>query len=51
MAPVFGEAPQWPSPLGQMVATITNFTRLPIQDRLSIAGLLYAMLDLYRIDE
>ena len=50
-APVFGEAPQWPSPLGQMVATITNFTRLPIQDRLSIAGLLYAMLDLYRSDK
>jgi uncharacterized protein with NAD-binding domain and iron-sulfur cluster len=47
-APVFANAPQWPSPLGQMVATITNFTRLPIQDRLSIAGLLYAMLDLYR---
>jgi uncharacterized protein with NAD-binding domain and iron-sulfur cluster len=50
-APVFGDAPQWPSPLGQMVATITNFTRLPIQDRLSIAGLLYAMLDLYRSDK
>lgn len=50
-APVFGEAPQWPSPLGQMVATITNFTRLPIQDRLSIAGLLYATLDLYRSDK
>ena len=50
-APVFADAPQWPSPLGQMVATITNFTRLPIQDRLSIAGLLYAMLDLYRSDK
>jgi uncharacterized protein with NAD-binding domain and iron-sulfur cluster len=50
-APVFGDAPHWPSPLGQMVATITNFTRLPIQDRLSIAGLLYAMLDLYRSDK
>lgn len=50
-APVFGEAPQWPSPLGQMVATITNFTRLPIQDRLSIAGLLYTMLDLYRSEK
>ena len=50
-APVFAGAPQWPSPLGQMVATITNFTRLPIQDRLSIAGLLYAMLDLYRSDK
>jgi uncharacterized protein with NAD-binding domain and iron-sulfur cluster len=49
-APVFGGLPQWPSPLGQMVATITNFTRLPIQDRLSIAGLLYTMLDLYRSD-
>ena len=47
-APVFGDAPQWPSHLGQMVATITNFARLPIQDRLSIAGLLYAVLDLYR---
>ncbi|EDY39056.1 zeta-carotene desaturase [Cyanobium sp. PCC 7001] len=50
-APVFGAAPQWPSPLGQMVATITNFTRLPIQDRLSIAGLLYTMLDLYRSEK
>ncbi len=50
-APVFGDAPQWPSPLGQMVATITHFTRLPIQDKLSIAGLLYAMLDLYRSDK
>jgi uncharacterized protein with NAD-binding domain and iron-sulfur cluster len=50
-APVFANAPQWPSPLGQMVATITNFTRLPIQDRLSIAGLLYAMLDLYRSEK
>ena len=49
-APVFGDAPQWPSPLGQMAATITTFKRLPIQDRLSIAGLLYAMLDLYRSD-
>ncbi|MFO7902799.1 MAG: FAD-dependent oxidoreductase [Pirellulaceae bacterium] len=50
-APVFGDAPQWPSPLGQMLATVTNFTRLPIQDRLSIAGLLYATLDLYRNDK
>jgi uncharacterized protein with NAD-binding domain and iron-sulfur cluster len=50
-APVFGDSPQWPSPLGQMVATITNFTRLPIRDRISIAGLLYTMLDLYRSDK
>ena len=49
-APVFGEAYRWPSPFGQVMATITNFKRLPIQDRLSIAGLLYAMLDLYRSD-
>ncbi|QEY33056.1 zeta-carotene desaturase [Synechococcus sp. RSCCF101] len=50
-APVFGASPQWPSPLGQMVATIEHFKRLPIQDRLTIAGLLYAMLDLYRSEE
>ncbi len=49
-APVFGESPQWPSPLGQVLATVTNFKRLPIRDRLSIAGLLYAILDLYRSD-
>jgi uncharacterized protein with NAD-binding domain and iron-sulfur cluster len=50
-APVFGESAQWPSPLGQVIATIRHFKRLPIQDRLSIAGLLYAMLDLYRSDK
>ncbi len=49
-APVFGERITWPSPLGQVIATVNNFRRLPIQDRLSIAGLLYAMLDLYRSD-
>ena len=50
-APVFGESVQWPSPLGQVIATINNFKRLPIPDRLSIAGLLYAMLDLNRSDK
>ncbi len=50
-SPVFGGPPHWPSPLGQVIATVNNFKRLPIQDRLSIAGLLYAMLDLYRSDE
>ena len=40
-APVFGASPQWPSPWGQVIATITNFKRLPIQDRPTIAGLLY----------
>ena len=47
---MFGDAPQWPSPLGQVAATFTNFKRLPIADRLSIKGLLYAMLDLHRSD-
>ena len=49
-APVFGDGLQWPSPLGQAFATINNFKRLPVADRLSIAGLLVAMLDLYRND-
>ena len=49
-APVFGDAPFLPSPLGQAFATLNNFKRLPVQDRLSIAGLLYAMLDLNRSD-
>ena len=47
-APVFGEGLQLPSPLGQAFATISNFKRLPVADRLSIAGLLLAMLDLNR---
>ena len=50
-APVFGDAPQLPSPVGQMLATVKNFKRLPVADRLSIAGLLYALLDLNRSDE
>jgi len=49
-APVFGDAPLLPSPLGQAFATLNSFKRLPVQDRLSIAGLLYAMLDLNRSD-
>ena len=49
-APVFGDAPQLPSPVGQVLATVRNFRRLPLPDRLSIAGLLYAMLDLNRSD-
>ena len=50
-APVFGDRPQLPSPLGQAFATIKNFKRLPVADRLSIAGLLVAMLDLNRDEE
>ena len=34
--------------VGQAFATINNFKRLPVADRLSIAGLLVAMLDLHR---
>ena len=49
-APVFGDAVALPSPLGQAFATVNNFKRLPVQDRLSIAGLLYAILDLNRSD-
>ena len=45
---MFGDGPQLPSPLGQAFATINNFKRLPVADRLSIAGLLVAMLDLNR---
>ena len=47
-APVFGDGLQLPSPLGQAFATVSNFKRLPVADRLSIAGLLVAMLDLNR---
>ena len=47
-APVFGNGLQLPSPLGQAMATLKNFKRLPVADRLSIAGLLVAMLDLNR---
>ena len=43
---MFGDGPQLPSPLGQAFATINNFKRLPVTDRLSIAGLHVAMLDL-----
>ncbi|MCB4427937.1 NAD(P)-binding protein [Synechococcus sp. MU1643] len=50
-APVFGYGLRLPSPLGQVMATIKNFKRLPVFDRLSIAGLLVAMLDLNRNEE
>jgi uncharacterized protein with NAD-binding domain and iron-sulfur cluster len=49
-APVFSGStlPQLPSPLGQVFATFSNFKRLPLQDRLTMAGILYAMLDFNR---
>ena len=52
-APVFSASslPQLPSPLGQILASSKLFERLPIQDRLSMAGLLYATLDFDRDEE
>eukprot|EP00667_Euglena_gracilis_P004364 EG_transcript_4386 len=49
-APVFSASslPQLPSPLGQVITTVQNFTRLPLQDRATLTGLLYAMLDFNR---
>jgi uncharacterized protein with NAD-binding domain and iron-sulfur cluster len=48
-APVFAGADLLlPSPLGQVFATFDNFKRLPIQDRASMIGLLYAVVDLNR---
>ena len=46
-APVFAESkyPTLPSPLGQVLATIPYFERLPIQDRASMVGLLLATID------
>ena len=47
-APVFGDAPELPSPFGQVLATFENFKRLPVSDRVTMGGLLAAILDLYR---
>jgi len=49
-APVFSSSsfPELPSPLGQVFATFNNFKRLPVSDRVTMLGLLYAMLDLNR---
>jgi len=47
-APVFGDALELPSPLGQVFASFSRFKRLPLADRASIAGLLLAMLDFTR---
>eukprot|EP01035_Chromulina_nebulosa_P017252 gene17252-22782_t len=52
-APVFSTSlfPDIPSPIGQIFASSALFTRLPVIDRMSIAGLLYAMLDFNRNEE
>jgi len=55
-APIFSDAtvragfklPELPSPLGQVAATFSMFTRIPIPDRVTMAGLLYAMIDYKR---
>eukprot|EP00439_Symbiodinium_sp_Y106_P080647 s1447_g19.t1 len=47
-APVFAGAPELPSPLGQVIASFSRFRRLPLADRLSITGLLLAMVDFTR---
>ena len=43
--------PQLPSPLGQVLATIPYFERLPIADRASMIGLLVATIDCLGGDE
>lgn len=50
-APVFAGAPELPSPLGQVLASFSRFKRLPLSDRLSITGLLLAMIDFTRDEE
>ena len=50
-APVFSGSMELPSPLGQVFASFDRFKRLPLADRASIAGLLYAMVDLNRTPE
>lgn len=49
-APVFSSSdfPELPSPLGQVVASFERFKRLPLADRATMAGLLYAMIDFTR---
>tara|TARA_B100000524_G_scaffold292364_1_gene167168 strand:- start:372 stop:2066 length:1695 start_codon:yes stop_codon:yes gene_type:complete len=49
-APVFSESafPELPSPIGQVAATFALFERIPVADRLTMLGLLYATLDFTR---
>eukprot|EP00316_Scyphosphaera_apsteinii_P000760 CAMPEP_0119319692 /NCGR_PEP_ID=MMETSP1333-20130426/50067_1 /TAXON_ID=418940 /ORGANISM="Scyphosphaera apsteinii, Strain RCC1455" /LENGTH=561 /DNA_ID=CAMNT_0007326165 /DNA_START=101 /DNA_END=1783 /DNA_ORIENTATION=+ len=52
-APVFSNSqfPELPSPLGQVLATFSLFERIPVGDRVTMLGLLYAMLDYTRDEE
>jgi uncharacterized protein with NAD-binding domain and iron-sulfur cluster len=47
-APVFSSYPSLPSPFGQIFASARLFTRLPVRDRMSVAGLLLALIDFKR---
>lgn len=44
-APVFSSKPRLPTPLGQMVWTADAFTTLTLADRLSVLGIVAAMVD------
>merc|ERR1719310_1486375 len=52
-APVFSRSsfPELPSPLGQVFATFSLFERIPVPDRVTMLGLLAAMLDYTRDEE
>lgn len=52
-APVFSRSafPELPSPLGQVLATFSLFERIPVPDRVTMFGLLMAMLDYERDGE
>lgn len=44
-APVFGDLPRLPAPLGTLFHTLPLFTRLPLADRLSALGLVGPLLE------
>lgn len=54
-APVFSSSkfPTLPSPLGQIYVSLVDklFVRLPVSDRVTLVGLLLAMLDTMRDDD
>eukprot|EP00808_Paulinella_micropora_P018218 g1949.t1 len=47
-APIFANTPRLPSPLGQVVASVKLFERLPIADRVTFLSMLQAFLDFDR---
>lgn len=44
-APVFSKLPRLPTPLGQMLGTADAFTTLSLADRLSVVGIMAALVD------